>query len=155
MRHDRRIGFDPLGVRPYRDLATLGGSRRVRHLEGQLSASDGQICTHQAAIGDAVLKQPESQGVLEIPLDGTLERSSPVRRVVPLARQEVLGGFAHQNAEADLRCEPLDAPKLQVDDPLDQVERKRTEDDHVVHSVKELGAEMMLELAQDIVLEQL
>ena len=133
----------------------VGDVRRAyfEHVEHQPLSVLRKIHPHPAPFRNVFLEQPHRERVLEPALDRPFERPRAECGIVALARQELLGRFAHFELEPKLISDLVDTAKLEVDDLLDQRLGERPENDHVVYPVQKLGPEMLLEVTQHIRLE--
>ena len=121
-------------------LCTLGG--RGSRLAGKAQMVAVTIGGNAVAGEVPPLQHREGKGVLQQPLDGPLERSSAVDRVVASIGQEFPGRWRERQGQAPLGQQLVQAPQLEIHDPVNIGTGERPEDHDVVDPVQEFGSEM-------------
>ena len=89
------------------------------------------------------LQHAHRQRVEHPPLNGPLQRSGPIRWIIPFLHEEFLGPVGELNLDFAIG-EPLHQPaQLDVDDLLHVLARQRMEHDDLVDAVEELRPEVL------------
>lgn len=128
-------------------------SVRRQRLKIESVARLGRIDHDSCPLSHLLVEQEECQGVLDRSLNRPLEGSCAKDRVVPLAREVPLRRGGHVEHDALLGHQFHDSIELQIDDLGELFHTERTEYDNVVHSVQELGPEVLLQLTADRALD--
>src|SRR5258708_7407767 len=112
-------------------------------LEAQMRAVLGAVDAHAVPFGVLPLEHRQRERVLHQPLDGALQGSRPVHRVVSLGDEELFRGRGDLEPELALRHEAREPSDLEVHDLRDVLAREGAEDDDVVHPVQEFRPERL------------
>src|SRR5437773_1320620 len=124
----------PLGTRRF-------GCRCRHALERERITVLRPVHADPVAFRELPLEHGERERVLQQPLDRPLERPGAVHGIVAFRHDQLLRPGGHLEAQLALRHQPLHPLDLEIDDAADVLARKRSENDHVVHAVQELGLE--------------
>src|SRR5579875_2816996 len=154
------VGIMPSGNR--RSPRRADGLRKRRRLDRRDLAEDQFFRVVRIDVGQNVIARPDvaaqerfGELVFDHPLNRAPQRACAELRIPSFARKELLGGVGHLELHllgADLAHHFFE---FQADDLLDLLAVELMEDDHLVHTVEELGPEGLLDLFEHLVLHPL
>src|SRR5437867_196746 len=124
-------GARPLGVH---------GLALARTMELELPVRAGRD-DDGVAFGEPALEHREGERILNQLLDRPLERTRPEGWIVALLGEHALRFRRHLERDLAVGEQAFEALELQVDDALDLLGPKGTEENRVVDAVEELGLE--------------
>src|SRR5688572_12583641 len=140
--HHRAVGF---GVDDCRRSLPPGGRDglgmdRLTFRKAQLVSS--HVHRYGVALTERAIEHAQSKRIQQPPLQGALERASPIDRIITLTDQEVFRGVTELDRDFAVAEAPQQPAQLNFDDLPDVFLLQRVEDHDLVDTVDELGTEV-------------
>src|SRR5690242_13674211 len=116
----------------------------------ELQAAVAGVDDNGVALAETAFEHLQRKRVEHASLDGPLQRTGTVRRVIPLLDELVFRGIGQADVNLALLESLQQSGNLDVDDALDVLTSKRMEEDHLVDPVEELGPEVRAQRIHDL-----